>query len=83
MSKQERWEEAEHSLEEALTLGQGMTIPYAEAKTLYVAGLVSRRRKEFGPARQRFEAALTILECLGERQYARYIEELLGQGEYR
>ncbi len=63
----------------ALTLCRGMAAPYAEAKTLYVAGLVSRKRNEFEPARQRFEAALTILEQLGERLYARSIEPLLGK----
>ncbi|HYT34480.1 MAG TPA: tetratricopeptide repeat protein, partial [Ktedonobacteraceae bacterium] len=79
LSKQAHWEEAEHSLEEALTLCRGMAAPYAEAKTLYVAGLVSRERMEFEPAHQRFEAALKILEQLGERLYARSIEQLLGR----
>lgn len=83
LSKQERWEEADHGLEEALTLCRSMATPYAEAKTLYVAGLVSRRRREFEPARQRFEAALAILERLGERLYARYIEQLLSLKEAR
>jgi hypothetical protein len=58
-----------------------MAAPYAEAKTLYTAGLVSHRKRELEPARQRFEAALTILERLGERLYVRYIEQLLDQGE--
>jgi tetratricopeptide (TPR) repeat protein/transcriptional regulator with XRE-family HTH domain len=81
-SKQERWQEAEQALQEALMLCRGMAAPYAEAKTLYVAGLVSRHRREFEPARQRFEAALTLLERLGERLYAGHIEQLLGQGEH-
>jgi tetratricopeptide (TPR) repeat protein len=81
LSKQERWEEAEQALQEALTLCRGMAAPYAEAKTLYTAGLISHKKEELEPARQRFEAALTILERLGERLYARYIEQLLGQGE--
>jgi tetratricopeptide (TPR) repeat protein/transcriptional regulator with XRE-family HTH domain len=81
LSTQERWAEAEQGLEEALTLCQGMAAPYAEAKTLYVAGLVSRKRKEFEPALQRFEAALTILEQLGEGLYARSIEQLLGKSD--
>jgi tetratricopeptide (TPR) repeat protein len=80
LSKQERWEEAEHSLEETLTLCRGMGAPYAEAKTLYAAGLVSRNRREFEPARQRFEEALEICTHLGEHLYARHIEQLLGQG---
>jgi len=79
LSRQEHWEEAKDSLEEALTLCRLMGTPYAEAKTLYTAGLVSHKKGELEPARQRFEAALTILEQLGERLYARYIEQLLGQ----
>ncbi len=73
LSKQERWEEAEQALQEALTLCRGMAAPYNEAKTLYTAGLVAREKGELEPARQRFEAALTILERLGERLYAHEI----------
>jgi len=83
LSKEERWEEAEPALGEALTLCRGMAVPYAEAKTLYVAGLVSHQKRELAPARQRFEAALTILAQLGERLYARHIEQLLGRGEHQ
>jgi tetratricopeptide (TPR) repeat protein len=83
LSKQERWQEAELALEEALTLCRGMATPYAEAKTLATAGLVAQQKREMASARQRFEAALTILEQLGERLYARSIEQLLGQGEHR
>ncbi len=83
LSKQERWEEAERALEEALALCRGMATPYAEAKTLYAAGLVSHNKREFEPARQRFEGALEICTHLGERLYARHIEQLLGQGEHQ
>jgi tetratricopeptide (TPR) repeat protein len=79
LSKQERWEEAENALQEALTLCRSMAAPYAEAKTLYTAGLVSHKKGELETSRQRFEAALMILEQLGERLYARSIEQLLGQ----
>ena len=82
-SKQERWEEAEHSLEEALSLCWGMGTRYAEAKTLYTAGLVSQQKREWAPARERFEAALKILEHLGERLYARYIVQLISLKEAR
>jgi tetratricopeptide (TPR) repeat protein/transcriptional regulator with XRE-family HTH domain len=80
LSEQERWEEAENALQEALILCRGMATPYVEAKTLYAAGLVSRKNREFEPARQRFEAALEICTRLGEHLYARHIEQLLGQG---
>jgi hypothetical protein len=56
-----------------------MAAPYTEAKALYTAGLVARKRKALELASQRFEAALKILERLGERLYARFIEELLAQ----
>jgi tetratricopeptide (TPR) repeat protein/transcriptional regulator with XRE-family HTH domain len=81
LSKQERWEEAEQALQEALALCRDMAAPYAEAKTCSTAGLVSHLRGELEPAHQRFEAALTILERLGERLYARSIEQLLRQTE--
>jgi tetratricopeptide (TPR) repeat protein/transcriptional regulator with XRE-family HTH domain len=83
LSKQERWEEAEQALQEALSLCRGMDAPYAEAKILSTAGLVSQQKRELELARQRFEAALTILEQLGERLYAQYIEQLISQGEHR
>ncbi len=79
LSRPERWEEARNSLEEALTLCRRMGTPYAEAKTLYTAGLVSRKRKEFEPARHRFEEALGICARLGERLYAQHMEQLLAQ----
>ena len=79
LTKQERWEEAEQALQEALTLCCGMAAPYAEAKTLYTAGLVSHQKGELEPARQRFEEALGICTHLGERLYAQHIEQLLGQ----
>jgi len=81
LSKEDYWEEAEHGLKEALTLCRMMGTPYAEAKTLYTAGLVSRSRREFEPARQWFEAALEICTHLGERLYAQHIEQLLGQAK--
>ena len=78
-SKQEQWREAEHCLQEALTLCRGMASPYAEAKTLYTAGLVSHMKGDLKPARQRFEEALVICARLGERLYAQHMEQLLGQ----
>ena len=83
LSKQERWEEAEQALHEALALCRDMATPYAEAKTHYVVGLVSHMKGELEPARQRFESAQTILELLGERLYAQHIDQLLSQKEAR
>jgi tetratricopeptide (TPR) repeat protein len=77
LSKEERWEEAEQALQEALVLCRRMAAPYAEAKVLYTAGLVSRGKGEPKLARERFEAAREICTRLGERLYALRIEQAL------
>ncbi|HEY7349299.1 MAG TPA: AAA family ATPase [Ktedonobacterales bacterium] len=76
-AKQARWQEAEEALEAALKLCREMPWPYAEAKTLFVAGRVSHLRGETGPAREHFEAALIILHRLGEQLYAGVIQQAL------
>ena len=81
LSRIEHWQEAEHSLEEALELCRVMGTPYAEAKTLSTAGVVSSKGKKFKSARQRFEEALEICTHLGERLYAQRIEQLLGHAK--
>jgi len=83
VSKQERWQEAEQALQEALTLCRAMAAPYAEAKTLSTAGLVAQHQREWARARERFEAALTLLEHLGERLYSGYIKQVLSREEAR
>ena len=74
---QERWEEAQAALEEALSLCQAMPYPYAEAKALYVYGLLHQAKGEPELARERLEAALAILHRLGERLYAEQVERTL------
>jgi tetratricopeptide (TPR) repeat protein/transcriptional regulator with XRE-family HTH domain len=76
-SRQERWAEAEAALEEALALCHSMPNPYAEAKTLYVFGQLSQAKGKPEQARERFLSAQAILEKLGERPYARKVEQLL------
>ena len=83
LSRQARWQEAEHSLEEALALCRVMATPYAEAKTLSTAGVVSQKRKAFEAARQRCAEALGICTHLGERLYAQHIEHWLAQANTR
>jgi len=77
--KQQRWEEAEHALEETLALSQVLPNPYAEAKTLYVFGQLHLQRGAPVLARERLEAALVILDKLVERLYASRIEQVLAQ----
>ena len=77
LSKEGNWEEVEQVLQEALMLCHKMPAPYAEAKVLYTAGLVSHEKGELVLARQRFEAARDICTRLGERLYTRRIEQTL------
>jgi tetratricopeptide (TPR) repeat protein len=77
LNKEGGWEEVERALQEALLLGREMAAPYAEAKVHYTAGVISYGRGELAPARQRFEAARQICTRLGERLYARLIEQAL------
>ena len=77
LSKQERWEEAEQYLEEALTLCRELPAPYSEAKTLYLFGQVSLQQGAPEPARERLMSAQAILTGLGERVYAGHVEQLL------
>jgi tetratricopeptide (TPR) repeat protein/transcriptional regulator with XRE-family HTH domain len=79
LSKQQRWEEAQATLEEALLLFQAMLHPYAEAKTLYCFGQVCLQRGAIELAREQLVRAQTILERLDERLYATYIEQILGK----
>jgi hypothetical protein len=51
-----------------------MPYPYAEAKALYVYGLIRAARGEPDRARARYDAAMAILARLGERLYAEHVE---------
>jgi tetratricopeptide (TPR) repeat protein len=78
--RQARWQEAAHTLEEALALCQSMHTPYEEAKTLSCYGLLHQAKGEPNQARERWEAALAILHRLGERLYAEQVERALAEG---
>ena len=54
-----------------------MPQPYAEAQALWVYGQVHEARGEPDLARERYGAALAILNPLGERLYAESIERAL------
>src|SRR5262249_41906059 len=75
--RQGAYEQAEYALEEALTLTRTMPFPYAEAKALYVYGLLHVRKGEPEHAREKYEAALAICARLGERLYAEHVEQAL------
>ena len=78
--RRQHWEEVQAALEEALALCQAMPYPWAEAKTLYVFGLLHQAKGEPGLARERLEMALAILNRLGERLYAQRVELELAPG---
>jgi predicted ATPase/DNA-binding XRE family transcriptional regulator len=79
-TRQGRWHGAEEALEEALSQARTFPYPYGEAKILMWSGYLLLQRDDREQAQQRFEAARAILERLGERLYARRIEQLLGGG---
>jgi tetratricopeptide (TPR) repeat protein len=75
--RRQRWEAAQSTLESAISLGRAMQSPYAEAKSLYLYGLLQATQGEVEPARGRLEAALTILHRLGERLYGEHVQRIL------
>jgi hypothetical protein len=76
-TRQGRWEVAERSLEEGLSLAQRMPCPYAEGRLLHVYGQMHVAKGEPGPARERLEAALAIFRRLGARKDAERVEQAL------
>jgi hypothetical protein len=60
-----------------------MGYPYAEAKGLYVYGLMHQQKGEPKQAAERLIAALTILNQLGEQFYAEHVEQALAESERR
>ena len=79
--RQEQWDAAARLLNEALALCQAMPAPYDEAKALSVYGQLHQVRGEPDAARARYVAALAILNRLGERLHARWIERALADLE--
>jgi tetratricopeptide (TPR) repeat protein/transcriptional regulator with XRE-family HTH domain len=77
LMRQHQWAEAKATLDESLRLARTMPYPYAEAKTLYVSGLLHIRKGDKEQASGSFKAALGILHRLGERLYASHIERAM------
>ena len=75
--RQQQWAAAHSTLESAIARGRAMHSPYAEAKALYISGLLHTTQGEAEPAQGRLEAALTILHRLGERLYGEHVESVL------
>jgi hypothetical protein len=81
--RQRRWDTARDTLEDALALSRAIPYPYAEAKGLYTYGLLHQLKGELEQAAERLTAARTILNRLGERFYAHYVERALAKTERR
>jgi tetratricopeptide (TPR) repeat protein len=77
VSRQERWAEADQSLEEGLTLARSMPYPYAEARLLCVDGEMHMQKEEPDQAWKRLEAALAIFRRLGARKDAERTEQAI------
>lgn len=75
--RQADWVRAQAALEAALALARAMHHPYAEAKTLYTAGLVAAAHGEREQSQRAMRDALAILHPLGERLYAARAEAAL------
>ncbi len=76
-TRQEQWQATYSAVENALVLARSMRYPYAEAKILYAWGLAHLRAGDRAAAGDQLRAALAILGRLGERLYARHIEQEL------
>ncbi|HKC75335.1 MAG TPA: tetratricopeptide repeat protein, partial [Chloroflexota bacterium] len=73
-TRQGRWEDAESSLAEGLSLARSMADPYVEGRLLHVYGAMLARKGQLVPARQRLEEALAILRRLGACGAAAQVE---------
>ena len=74
---QQRWPDAHDTLASALALARALPTPYAEAKTLFLYGLLHARCGEVVLARTRLADALIILQRLGEQLYHDEVEHAL------
>jgi transcriptional regulator with XRE-family HTH domain/tetratricopeptide (TPR) repeat protein len=69
--------EAEQALVRSLAAAHSLPYPYAEAKAFYVYGQLHAAGGESKRARERYEAAISICERLGEALYRPHIERAL------
>ena len=72
-----QWEEAQRALDEALSRSSETPYPYAEAKALYVYGLLDATMDRPAQAREHHTQAMAILDQLGERMYAPHVAQAL------
>ena len=63
--RQERYEEAQRSLDEGIELARSLPYPYAEARLLFEEGVMRMRRGEVESGQDRLKEALAIFRRLG------------------
>ena len=77
LMRQQEWAKALAVLDESMRMAHAMPYPYGEAKSHYACGLLHLQRGEAEHAGEHFEAALSILNRLGEQLYAECIERAM------
>lgn len=70
LTRQRRWDEAEHVFEEAISGARSIRYPYAGARTLYEWGLMHCGTPETKQDWDRLEEAAEIFTRLGSRPYS-------------
>jgi hypothetical protein len=75
--RRREWTAAEDAIETSLRLACEMPYHYAEAKALYVYGLLLRAQDQPERARERCEAARALCAQLGERLYGEHVERAI------
>lgn len=79
--RRDSYDAAERTLQTALSLTREMRYPYGEARVLFVLGRLYAQQGQREHAYTQLDAASAILNRLGERLYARHVEELLAEME--
>ncbi|HEY7832108.1 MAG TPA: AAA family ATPase [Ktedonobacterales bacterium] len=77
--REQRWDAASASFEEALELARALPLPYAEAKVRSDYGQVLWQCGAHERAEEQYVAARRLLEQLGERLYALPLERALAE----
>lgn len=77
--RQECFEDAEHSLKEALALARSMPYPYAEARALFERGIMDSQRGEHIRGRESMVTAQAIFERLGATPYLEQTQAAIGE----
>jgi class 3 adenylate cyclase/tetratricopeptide (TPR) repeat protein len=77
LARRGRWEEAEETFREAVSLAHTMPYPYAEGRALYERGMMHVRREDPQAASQSLQDALAIFRRLGAQKDLELAEQAL------